>query len=70
MSDLFHKDVPIEFIQKTFKVMKDNPQHVFQILTKRADVLLYYDREGWLEELIKRKAAESLMEKFIVNCQF
>lgn len=49
MSDLFHKDVPIEFIQKTFKVMKDNPQHVFQILTKRADILLYYDREGWLD---------------------
>lgn len=49
MSDLFHKDVPIEFIQKVFRVMKDNPQHVFQILTKRADVLLYYDKEGLLE---------------------
>lgn len=49
MSDLFHKDVPIEFIQKVFKVMKENPQHVFQILTKRADVLLYYDKEGLLE---------------------
>lgn len=49
MSDLFHKDVPIEFIQKVFRVMKDNPQHVFQILTKRADALLYYDKEGLLE---------------------
>lgn len=49
MSDLFHKDVPIEFIQKVFRVMKDNPQHVFQVLTKRADVLLYYDKEGWLD---------------------
>ena len=29
--------------------MKENPQHVFQILTKRADVLRYYDSEGWLE---------------------
>ncbi|MDR3678735.1 MAG: phage Gp37/Gp68 family protein [Flavipsychrobacter sp.] len=48
MSDLFHKDVPIGFIQKVFKVMKDNPQHVFQILTKRADILNYYDSEGWL----------------------
>ena len=26
MSDLFHKDVPIDFIRKVFKVMKDNPQ--------------------------------------------
>jgi len=49
MSDLFHKDVPIGFIQKVFKVMKENPQHVFQVLTKRADILRYYDSEGWLE---------------------
>lgn len=49
MSDLFHKDVPIEFIQKVFRVMKENPQHVFQILTKRADILRYYDSEGWLD---------------------
>lgn len=48
MSDLFHKDVPIEFIQKVFRVMKENPQHVFQILTKRADLLRYYDSEDWL----------------------
>lgn len=49
MSDLFHKDIPVEFIQKVFRVMKENPQHVFQILTKRADVLLYYDKEGLLD---------------------
>lgn len=49
MSDLFHEDVPIKFIQDVFRVMKENPCHVFQILTKRADVLLYYDREGYLE---------------------
>ena len=40
MSDLFHKDVPLSFIQKVFKVMNDNPQHIFQVLTKRADILL------------------------------
>lgn len=39
MSDLFHKDVPIEFIKKVFKVMNSNPQHIFQVLTKRADRL-------------------------------
>jgi protein gp37 len=49
MSDLFHKDIPVDYIQKIFRVMKDNPQHVFQILTKRADVLNYYDSEGWLD---------------------
>jgi protein gp37 len=49
MSDLFHKDVPIEYIQQIFQVIKENPRHVFQVLTKRADVLRYYDSEGWLE---------------------
>jgi len=49
MSDLFHEDVPVGFIQKTFKVIKENPNHVFQILTKRADILKYYDSEGYLE---------------------
>lgn len=39
MSDLFHNDVPIEFIKDVFNVMNENPQHVFQVLTKRADRL-------------------------------
>ena len=49
MSDLFHIDVPVGYIQKTFSVMKDNPQHIFQILTKRADILSIYDKEGYLD---------------------
>jgi protein gp37 len=49
MSDLFHKDVPVAYIQRIFRVMKENPQHVFQILTKRADILLKYDKKGLLE---------------------
>lgn len=40
MSDLFHKDIPLDFIKKVFKVMNNNPQHVFQVLTKRAERLL------------------------------
>ncbi|MEO5644161.1 MAG: phage Gp37/Gp68 family protein [Bacteroidia bacterium] len=40
MSDLFHKDVPLEYIQRVFKVMNENPQHTFQVLTKRSDILL------------------------------
>jgi protein gp37 len=39
MSDLFHKDIPLDFIKQVFHVMNDNPQHVFQVLTKRADRL-------------------------------
>lgn len=37
MSDLFHKDVPDRFILSAFDVMRDNPQHTFQVLTKRPD---------------------------------
>jgi protein gp37 len=39
MSDLFHAEVPIDYIKKIFTVMNDNPQHIFQVLTKRADRL-------------------------------
>lgn len=39
MSDLFHKGVPLAFIKKVFKVMNENPQHIFQVLTKRAERL-------------------------------
>lgn len=45
MSDLFHKDIPLNFIKKVFKVMNENPQHTFQVLTKRSDMLLQYDEE-------------------------
>jgi protein gp37 len=44
MSDLFHKDVPLEFIKNVFNVMNDT-EHVYQVLTKRADVLLNYHKE-------------------------
>ena len=39
MSDLFHESMPLEFLQKVFKTMVENPRHTFQILTKRADRL-------------------------------
>ena len=42
MSDLFHEDIPFSYIEKVFKVMNENPQHIFQVLTKRAEILLAY----------------------------
>ena len=39
MSDLFHKDVPLEYIRQVFSVMKRAHWHRFQVLTKRADRL-------------------------------
>lgn len=35
MSDLFHKDIPDEYIARVFAVMAFAPQHTFQLLTKR-----------------------------------
>jgi protein gp37 len=36
MSDLFHEEVPLEFIQRVFGTIRECPQHTFQILTKRS----------------------------------
>ncbi|HJZ36758.1 MAG TPA: phage Gp37/Gp68 family protein [Solirubrobacterales bacterium] len=35
MSDLFHEDVPDEYISRVFEVMESASHHVFQVLTKR-----------------------------------
>ncbi|MBP9566748.1 MAG: phage Gp37/Gp68 family protein [Sulfurospirillum sp.] len=50
MSDLFHEDVPFEFISKVFSVMQQNQRHTFQVLTKRPErVLEYYAyQKEWL----------------------
>ena len=42
MGDLFHKDVPKDFIDKVLKVIEDNPQHTFQMLTKREKNMAAY----------------------------
>ena len=42
MSDLFHKDVPLDFIQSVFKTMNECPQHTFRVLTKRSDILVQH----------------------------
>lgn len=39
MSDLFHKEIPLDFIQRVFAVMEACPMHTFQVLTKRSDRL-------------------------------
>ena len=35
MSDLFHIDIPYEFLEKAFNVMMATPEHSYQVLTKR-----------------------------------
>ena len=48
MSDLFHEEIPLEFIRKVFQVMNKCSNHTFQVLTKRADrVYKYYSLLNW-----------------------
>lgn len=42
MSDLFHEAVPFDFIDRVFLTINNTPQHVYQILTKRADRMAEY----------------------------
>lgn len=37
VSDLFHEDVPVEFIARVWSVMAQTPHHTFQVLTKRPE---------------------------------
>ena len=40
MSDLFHEEIPLEFIQQVFAVIEKTPKHIYQILTKRPERLI------------------------------
>ena len=42
MGDLFHKDVPFEFVDKVMQTISETPQHLYQILTKRAERMAEY----------------------------
>ena len=42
MSDLFHKDVHPLWISDILQVIKDNPQHIFIVLTKRSEIMRGY----------------------------
>ena len=67
MSDLFHEDVPEEFIRQVFEVMAAAHWHTFQLLTKRSQLLAELVRDdvvagridqGELDRLDRRSLAE------------
>jgi protein gp37 len=52
MSDLFHIKVPLAFIQRVFNTMNQCPQHTFQVLTKRAELLEEYSEHlNWTDNI-------------------
>ncbi len=42
MSDLFHDDMPEEYLNQIFDVINQTPQHTYQILTKRVENMYIY----------------------------
>lgn len=68
MSDLFHEDVPFEFVDKVFAVMAATPQHTYQILTKRPLRMQTYSlthemrRNVWLGVTIEDAAAAKRLD--------
>lgn len=42
MSDIFHEDVPFDFVDKIIDIITQTPQHRYQILTKRANRMAEY----------------------------
>jgi protein gp37 len=60
MSDLFHDDVPLDFIQRVFSVMARCPQHTFQVLTKRSERVREFAQElPWPENVWMGVSVES-----------
>lgn len=69
MSDLFHKDVPFDFIDKVMDVIKETPRHNYQILTKRAERMAEYfasrqiPKNAWVGVTVESQAT-----KFRLDC--
>lgn len=54
--DLFHKDVPFDFIDRVWAVMLLSPRHTYQVLTKRPERMLEYLRGADLYDRVLRVA--------------
>ena len=68
MSDLFHKDVPLEYVEEVFGVMKRAHWHRFQVLTKRADRLeMLAPLLDWPENVWMGVSVENAKYKFRID---
>lgn len=68
MSDIFHEDVPFEFVDKIMATIRLTPQHRYQILTKRAERMKDYfasrevPRNVWLGVTVECEATKFRMD--------
>jgi protein gp37 len=60
MSDLFHANVPFDYIQRVFQIMRRADWHQYQVLTKRSDRLLELSAKlNWDEQIWMGVSVES-----------
>ena len=68
MSDLFHESMPEAFLDQVFAVIRQTPQHTYQILTKRAENMSSYFRgkelpqNVWLGVTVENKLAKKRID--------
>ena len=68
MSDIFHEDVPFEFVDRIMDTIQQSPQHRYQILTKRAERMAeYFDtrmvpQNVWLGVTVECQATKSRID--------
>ena len=68
MSDLFHKDVPFEFVDKVMNTIRLTPQHRYQLLTKRAERMAEYflthdvPENVWLGVTVEAQSSKSRID--------
>ena len=68
MSDLFHKDVPFDFVDKVMNTTRLTPQHRYQLLTKRAERMAEYflshdvPENVWLGVTVEAQSSKSRID--------
>ncbi|MFA5649332.1 MAG: phage Gp37/Gp68 family protein [Bacteroidales bacterium] len=62
MSDIFHEEMPVDYLEKIFTVIESTPHHTYQVLTKRADRMFEYfsknkvPKNVWLGVTVENKS--------------
>ncbi len=68
MSDLFHKDVPTDYIKRVFDAMKRAHWHQYQVLTKRSERLLELSNElEWSPQIWMGVSIENAKYKYRID---
>ena len=76
MSDLFHEKMPSQFLDKVFEVMAKTPRHIYQVLTKRENLMYEYCKNKEIPKHIflgvtieNKKALKRMFTLKKLNCK-